>query len=66
MIPTSMHIPDCLQGAVEVAYGDSATVWQSMHKGVRVAVKVFRIYLASNMDYHFSVSVLVAPLHLGV
>ncbi|KAF9790526.1 kinase-like domain-containing protein [Thelephora terrestris] len=48
-IPASMHIPDCSQGSVEVAEGNSAIVWKSMHKGVCVAVKVFRVFLTSDL-----------------
>ena len=58
MIPTSIYIPDCSQGSVEAAYGGSATVWKSMHKGVCVAIKVFNTYLTSDMDDIISVSVL--------
>ncbi|KAF9790531.1 kinase-like domain-containing protein [Thelephora terrestris] len=50
MLPTSIHFPDCSQGSVEVAYGGFATVWQSMHNGVRVAVKVFHVYMTSDLD----------------
>ena len=66
MIPMSMYIPDCSQGSVEAAYGGSATAWQSMHKGVCVAVKVFNIYLTSDMDDLLSVGVLLVPVRLYV
>ena len=59
-----MYIPDCSQGSVEAAYGGSATVWKSMHKGVCVAVKVFNTYLTSDMGDLISVSVLLVPLRL--
>ena len=55
----SMYIPDCSQGSVEAAYGGSATIWQSMYKGVRVAVKVIRMTLTSDMDDLLSVSLLL-------
>ena len=58
-----MRIPDCSQGSVEVAWGGSATVWKSVYKGVRVAVKVIRITLSSNLDEVLSVSLLLAPSH---
>jgi hypothetical protein len=61
-----MYIPDCSQGAVEAAYGGSATVWQSTFKGVRVAVKVFRMFVTSDMNDLLSVSVLFAPLQTGL
>ena len=63
MIPTSMCIPDCSRDSVEVAWGGSATVWQSMYKGVRVAVKVIRLTLSSDLDEILSVSLLFAPSH---
>ena len=63
MIPTSMRISDCLQGSVEVAWGGSATVCQSMYQGLRVAVKVIRITLNSDLDEILSVSLLFAPPH---
>ena len=66
MVPTSMYMPDCLQGAVEAAHGGSATVWQNMYNGVCVAVKVFNIYPTSNVDDLLSVSVLLVPSRLRV
>ena len=66
MVPASIHIPDCSQGSVEVAEGGSSTVWQSMHKGVPVAIKVFRVYPTTDLDNLLSVSSLLARLHLHV
>jgi hypothetical protein len=51
---------------VEVAYGGSASVWQSSYNERRVAVKVFRVFATSDMDDILSVSVLFAPLHSDV
>ena len=59
MMPTSMNISDTLQGSVEAAYGGSAIVWQSIYKGLCVAVKVVRMDLPSDIDNILSVSLLL-------
>ena len=63
VIPKSMHIPDCSKDSVEVEYGGSASVSQSTYKGRRVAVKVFRAYITSDLDAILGVSVLLTPSH---
>ncbi|KAF9643694.1 kinase-like protein [Thelephora ganbajun] len=45
-----MHIPDCSEDSVEVECGGSANVSQSTYKGHRVAVKIFRVYITSDID----------------
>jgi len=54
-----MHIPDCSKDSVEVESGGYANVLQSTYKGHRVAVKVVRMYLTSNLDVILSVSLLL-------
>ena len=58
-----MHIPDCSKDSVEVEYGGYANVSQSTHEGRRVAVKVIRVYITTDLDVIFSVSVPLAPLY---
>ena len=53
-----MHIPDCSQGSVEVAYGGSANIWKSMHNGRHVAIKAFRVH--NELDVILRVSALLA------
>ena len=62
--PRSMHIPDCSEGAVEVECGGYANVLRSTHEGRRVAVKVIRMYITSDLDIIRSVSLLYPPLYL--
>jgi len=64
VIPKSMHIPDCSRDALEVECGGSANVLRSTYEGRRVAVKVLRMYITSDLDAIFSVSVLPVPWHL--
>jgi hypothetical protein len=59
-----MHIPDCSKGAVEVECGGFADVSQSIYKGRRVAIKVVRVYITSDLDVILSVSPRPAPSHL--
>jgi hypothetical protein len=65
VIPKSMHIPDCSKDSVEVECGGFADVSQSTYKGRRVAVKVVRVYVTSDLDVILSVSLLLALLHLS-
>ena len=60
VIPTSMHIPDCSEGSVEVECGGFADVSQGTYEGRRVAIKVVRAYVTSDLDLIRSVSVLPA------
>ena len=57
-----MHIPDCSEGSVEVESGGFADVSQGMYKGRRVAIKVVRAYVTSDLDAIRSVSTLPIPL----
>jgi len=54
-----MHIPDCLEGSMEVASGGYANVSQGTYKGRRVAIKVVRVYITSDLDLILSVSLLL-------
>jgi hypothetical protein len=56
VIPKSMHIPDCSEGAVEVERGGFADVSQGTYKGRLVAIKVVRAYATSELDVILSVS----------
>jgi hypothetical protein len=64
VIPKSMHIPDCSEGSVEVECGGYADVSQSTYEGRRVAVKVVRLYMTSDLDGILSVSLLPAQPRL--
>jgi len=57
VIPTSMHIPDCSEDSVGVECGGFADVSQGMYEGRRVAIKVVRAYVTSDLDLIRSVSV---------
>jgi len=59
-MPKSMHIPDCSEGSTEVASGGYANVSQGTYKGRRVAIKVVRVYITSDLDLILSVSLLPA------
>jgi len=56
MMPKSMHIPDCSEGSMEVASGGYANVSQGTYEGRRVAIKVVRVYITSDLDLILSVS----------
>ena len=58
VIPKSMHIPDCLEGTVEVESGGFADVSQGTYEGRRVAIKVVRAYITSDLDLIRSVRTL--------
>ena len=62
VIPTSMHIPDCSEGSVEVESGGFADVSQGTYEGRRVAIKIVRVYATSDLDVIRSVSLVSAPL----
>ena len=53
-----MLIPDCSHGSREVASGGYANVSQGMYEGRRVAIKVVRVYITSDLDLILSVSLL--------
>ena len=59
-----MHIPDCSSGSVEVEYGGFADVSQGVYDGRRVAIKVVRTYVTSELDIIRSVSVSSIKLYL--
>jgi len=63
VIPKSIHIPDCLQDSVEVEWGGFADVSQGTYEGRRVAIKVGRAYVTSDLDLIRSVSVSMVPLY---
>jgi len=52
-----MYIPDCSEGSVEVECGGFADVSQGTYEGRRVAVKVVRIYVTSDLEIILSVSI---------
>ena len=51
-----MHIPDCSKGSVKIESGCFADVSQGMYQGRRVAIKVVRVYMTSDLDVILSVS----------
>jgi len=61
-MPTSMHIPDCSENSVEVESGGFADVSRGTYQGRRVAIKVVRVYVTSDLDTIRSVSVSPTPL----
>ena len=56
-----MHIPDCSEGSVEVESGGFGDVSQGTYEGRRVAIKVVRVYVTSDLDLIRSVSDLPIP-----
>jgi hypothetical protein len=58
-----MRIPDCSKGAVEVEHGGFADVSQGTYQGRRVAIKVVRVSITSDLDAILSVSLRPASLH---
>ena len=63
VIPMSMHIPDCSEDSVQVESGGFADVSRGTYEGRRVAIKVVRAYITSDLDLIRSVSVLPTPSH---
>jgi len=63
VIPTSMHVPDCSEDSVEVESGGFADVSQGTYKGRRVAIKLVRVYITSDLDLIRSVSISPTPLY---
>jgi hypothetical protein len=61
VIPKSMHIPDCSETSVQVARGGFADVSQGTYQGRRVAIKVVRVAINSDLDLILSVS--LQPAH---
>jgi len=59
-MPKSMYIPDCSEGSAEVTSGGYADVSQGTYEGRRVAIKVVRLYITSDLDVILSVSLLLA------
>jgi hypothetical protein len=51
-----MHIPDCSKGALEVERGGFAHVSRGTYKGNKVAIKVIRVYINSDLHVILSVS----------
>jgi len=64
VIPKSMHIPDCSEDSEIVESGGFADVSRGTYQGRRVAIKVIRAYITSDLDAILSVSVLLTPFHL--
>ena len=60
-----MHIPDCSKGSVEVECGGFANVSHGTYEGRRVAIKVMRMYITSDLDVILGVSTRLAPSHLS-
>jgi hypothetical protein len=59
-----MHIPDCSKDSVEVEQGGFADVSQGMYQGRRVAIKVVRVYVTSDLEVILSVSLRSASLQV--
>jgi hypothetical protein len=51
-----MQIPDCSKDSTEVERGGFADVSQGTYQGRRVAIKVVRVYITSDLDVILSVS----------
>ena len=54
-----MRIPDCSEGSIEVECGGFANVSESTYEGRRVAIKVVRVYVTSDLNVILSVSLQV-------
>jgi len=61
VIPTSMDIPDCSEGSVEVESGGFADVSRGIYEGRQVAIEVVRVYVTSDLDIIRSVNILPMP-----
>ena len=59
-----MYIPDCSKDSVEVKRGGFADISQGTYQGRRVAIKIMRVYVTSDLDVILSVSPRPVPLHL--
>jgi hypothetical protein len=51
-----MHTPDCSKDSVEVERGGFADVSQGTYQGRRVAIKIVRVYVTSDLDVILRVS----------
>ena len=62
MIPKSMHAANCLNDGnlIEECRGGYADIFRGEHKGRPVAVKILRLYLTSDVDKRFSVSLFIS------
>jgi len=58
VIPTSMRIPDCSEGSEEVECGGFANISQGTYEGRLVAIKVVCMYITSDLDAIYGVSLL--------
>ena len=56
VLPKSMHIPDCSEASEPVERGGFADVSQGTYQGRRVAIKVVRVAINSDLDVIRSVS----------
>ena len=54
-----MHIPDCSEGSAEITSGGYADVSRGTYEGRRVAIKVVRVYITSDLGVILSVSLLL-------
>ena len=64
-----MHIPDCSKDSVEVERGGFADISKGTYQGRRVAIKVVRVYITSDLDVIISVSLLfcaATPVRMNV
>ena len=59
-----MHIPDCSEASTQVARGGFADVSQGTYQGRRVAIKVVRVAIDSDLDVVLGVSLQHVPSHL--
>jgi len=58
-IPKSMYMVNCLEGELTEEYGGGqGTVFRGEHKGRAVAIKISHLYLTSDLDKCFRVSIL--------
>ena len=56
-----MHATNCLNGnLIEECHGGYANIFRGEHKGRPVAVKILRLYLTSDVDKRFSVSLFIS------
>ena len=63
LLPRLLQIPLCYnQSDIPLYHGGFADVWKGEHQGRKVAVKVLRVYLASNFSKITSVGRLHSSL----